>query len=78
MPGRIPTVRVPLARWLHVELAAQAEQLGLSTNVYVARLLEDAAGVRDMPFSWRHVNENRRKVQLAQSDHLEYVSGNKS
>ena len=78
MPGRIPTVRTPLARWLHVELAAQAEQLGLPTNAYIARLLEDAAGIRDLPFAWRHVGESRRQVQLATSDHLSHVSGNKS
>lgn len=75
MPGRMPTSRVQLPRWLHTELAAQAEQLGLPTNAYIHRLLEDAAGIRDMPFSWRHVPEGRRKVTLATSDHLAHVQG---
>lgn len=46
---------VGLPVWLHTELAGQAEQLGVTTAAYTARLLEEAAGLRDRPFAWRHV-----------------------
>ena len=56
------TTRTTLPRWLYVELAAQAAGLGISTAAYTARLLEEGAGMRDMPIAWRHIAEARRKV----------------
>lgn len=46
---------VGLPVWLHTKLAGQAEQLGVTTAAYTARLLEEATGLRDRPFAWRHV-----------------------
>ena len=56
------TVRVTLPRWLNVELHAQAAELGISAAAYTARLLEEGAGMRDMPFAWRHIGRARRKA----------------
>ena len=55
-------VRVALPRWLNVELRAQAAELGISSAAYTARLLEEGAGLRDMPFAWRHIAKARRKA----------------
>lgn len=55
-------VRVTLPRWLNVELHAQASELGISAAAYTARLLEEGAGLRDMPFAWRHIGKARRKA----------------
>jgi len=51
-----------LPRWLSVELHAQATELGISAAAYTARLLEEGAGLRDMPFAWRHIGKARRKA----------------
>ena len=56
------TRRVTIPRYLQVELAAQASELGISTAAYTARLLEEGAGMRDMPIAWRHIAQARRKV----------------
>ena len=56
------TTRTTLPRWLYVELAAQAEGLGISAAAYTARLLEEGAGIRDMPVGWRHIAQARRQA----------------
>jgi len=68
MPADTTGTRIMLPLWLRTELAGQAAELGVSTAVYAARLLEDAAGLRDMPFAWRHVQQTRREGQLRPVD----------
>jgi len=68
MPADTTRTRIMLPLWLRTELAGQAAELGVSTAVYAARLLEDAAGMRDVPFAWRHIAQARREGQLRQTD----------